>query len=127
MQSIAEDIRGGNDSPPPIVGIEGDMSLSSDISTLPADALAPKNAIDIVKDMIREIQRSVTPDVEMTELMDPSDTKEDVNALESSVISAVENEQEAGAEYAVGTFNEEDEVEPQPQLMATPTTISSVP
>ena len=36
-------------------------------------------------------------------------------------------DQKAKAEYAVGTFNEEDEVEPQPQLMTTPTTIPGVP
>ena len=97
VQRIAEYIHGGDDNPPPIVHIKGDMDLSSDISILPADALVSENAIDIVEDMIREIQRSVTPDVEMTELIDPSDTQEDVNALESSLISAVGDDQEAKA------------------------------
>lgn len=55
VQYIAEDIHGDNDNSLPIVGIEGDMDLSSAILILPADALMSENAIDIIKDMIREV------------------------------------------------------------------------
>ena len=127
VQHIAEDIYNGNDNSPPIVGIEGGMDLSPNMPFSPTDALVSENAIHIVEDIISEIQRSVTPDVEMAEPMDPSDTKGGVNAFESTLGSTAEDDQEAEAEYAVGTFNEEDEVESQPQLMPTPTTIPGVP
>ena len=92
------------------------MNLSSCTPLLVTDVSVPGKAVHIVENMIGDIS-----DVEKTETVEPSESEGGFDVSEPNGLTTAGDGQEVEAEYAVGTFNEEDEIEPQPRLMPTST------